>query len=257
MHDRDEPLPQSQANAYVIILALLIGLSMMDRQLLAVVAEPVKRDFGLSDTDLGLLTGTVFAVIFAVASIPLSWAADRVSHTRILIVCATFWALCTGVVGAATTYTHLAAARVGLAFGEAACNPCAQSLIADYVPPERRGRALAIYVMGGPAGLIAAGTLGGLLNDQFGWRVAFYVLGGVSLLAAFIAAIMLPEPKRKREAQPVTIHAAATAVAATGGYARLLLKPAFRYFIAGTAFVSIAIYGSLVWGTTFVVRFFD
>lgn len=253
MHD-NEPLPQARANTYVIILAILIGLSMMDRQLLAVVAEPVKHDFGLSDTDLGLLTGTLFAVIFSVASIPVSWAADRISRTGILTVCATFWALCTGAVGAGTAYVHLAAARVGLAIGEAGCNPCAQSLIADYVPPDRRGRALAIYVMGGPAGLIAAGTLGGLLNDQFGWRVAFYVLGGVSLFAAFIAAITLPEPKRQRGAMPVTIHAAA--IAAPRGYGVLAAKPAFRYFIVGTALVSIAIYGSLVWGTTYVVRFF-
>jgi MFS family permease len=254
MHD-NEPLPQARANTYVIILAVLIGLSMMDRQLLAVVAEPVKHDFNLSDTDLGLLTGTLFAVIFSIASIPVSWAADRISRTGILTVCATFWAICTGVVGASTAYVHLAAARVGLAIGEAGCNPCAQSLIADYVPPERRGRALAIYVMGGPAGLIAAGTLGGFLNDQFGWRAAFYVLGGVSLLAAFIAAVALPEPKRKREAIPVTIHASAVA-APRGGYAMLTKKPAFRYFIAGNAFVAIAIYGSLVWGTTYVVRFF-
>jgi MFS family permease len=254
MHDDNETLPQGRATTYVVILAILIGLSMMDRQLLAVVAEPIKHDFNLSDTDLGLLTGTVFAVIFSLASLPVSWAADRISRTGILTVCATFWALCTGVVGAGTAYMHLAAARIGLAVGEAGCNPCAQSLIADYVPPERRGRALAIYVMGGPAGLIAAGTLGGALNDAFGWRVAFYVLGGVSLLAAFIAAITLPEPRRKRGVIPVTIHAAAITV--PRGYGALAAKPAFRYFILGTAFVSIAIYGSLVWGTTYVVRFF-
>ena len=254
MHDENEPLPKEQADTYVIILAVLIGLSLMDRQLLAVVAEPIKRDFNLTDTQLGFLTGTIFAVIFSVASLPLSWAADRISRTGILAVCATFWALCTCVVGAGTTYVHIAAARIGLAIGEAGCNPCAQSLIADYIPPERRGRALAIYVMGGPAGLIAAGTLGGLLNDQFGWRVAFYVLGAISLVAAFITAITLPEPKRKRGAMPVTIHAASIAV--PRGYAALAAKPSFRYFIAASAFASIAIYGSLAWGTTYVVRFF-
>ena len=254
MNIDDEPLPQARATRYVVILAVLIGLSLMDRQLLAVVAEPIKHDFNLSDTDLGLLTGTLFAVVFSFASIPLAWAADRISRTGILTVCATFWALCTGIVGAGSVFTHLAAARIGLAVGEAGCNPCAQSLIADYVPPERRGRAMAIYVMGGPAGLIAAGTLGGILNDQFGWRVAFYVLGVVSLLAAFIAAITLPEPKRKRGEMPVIIHAAAIAV--PRGFAALTAKPAFRYFILGTAFVSIAIYGSLAWGTTYVVRYF-
>jgi MFS family permease len=254
MQDDDEPLPQARATTYVVILSILIGLSMMDRQLLAVVAEPIKHDFNLSDTDLGLLTGTLFAVVFSVASLPVAWAADRISRTGILAVCATFWALCTAFVGASAAYANLAAARIGLAIGEAGCNPCAQSLIADYVPPERRGRAMAIYVMGGPAGLIAAGTLGGILNDQFGWRMAFYVLGGVSLLAAFVAAIVLPEPKRKREPLPVAIHAATVAV--PRGYAALTAKSSFRFFIAGNAFVAIAIYGSLAWGTTYVVRFF-
>lgn len=249
-----DTLPQQRATLYVVILAVLIGLSLMDRQLLSVVAEPLKNDFDLSDTDLGILSGTIFALVFSVASIPISWAADRISRTGILTVCATFWALCTAMMGSAVAFQQLAIARIGLAVGEAGCNPCAQSLIADYVPPERRGRAMAIYVMGGPAGIIAAGTLGGALTDMFNWRIAFFALGTMSLLMAFVAAIMLPEPKRKRGVVPVTIHAASREIPLR--YADLARKPAFRYLIASTAFASIAIYGGLAWGTVYVVRFF-
>lgn len=249
-----DTLPPQRATLYVVILAILIGLSLMDRQLLSVVAESIKKDFGMSDTELGLLSGTIFALVFAVASVPLSWGADRISRTGILTVCATFWALCTAMMGAAAAFQQLAIARIGLAVGEAGCNPCAQSLIADYVPAERRGRAMAIYVMGGPAGIIAAGTIGGALTDLFDWRIAFYVLGGASLLMAFIAAVVLPEPMRKRGAMPVTIHAAASPIPM--GYRELTRKPAFRYLIASTAFASIAIYGGLAWGTVYVVRFF-
>ena len=254
MQANDDTLPQQRATLYVVILAILIGLSLMDRQLLSVVAEPVKKEFGMSDTELGLLSGTIFALVFSFASIPLSWSADRISRTGILTVCATFWALCTAMMGAAAAFQQLAVARIGLAVGEAGCNPCAQSLIADYVPAERRGRAMAIYVMGGPAGIIAAGTLGGALTDMFDWRIAFYTLGGLSLLMAFIAAVVLPEPKRKRGSVPVSIHAAVGEI--PQGYGDLARKPAFRYLIASTAFASIAIYGGLAWGTVYVVRFF-
>jgi MFS family permease len=136
---------------------------------------------------------------------------------------------------------------MGLAVGEAGCNPCAQSLIADYVPVERRNRAMAIYVMGGPAGVIAAGIVGGMLTDAYGWRVALYVLGGVSLVVALFAAFVLPEPKRK---------SATAAATGNGGFLALTRKPAFRYIIAAGALGAIAIYGGLVWGTVFVVRYF-
>lgn len=235
------------ATSYVVLLAILIGVSMMDRQILSIIAEPIKHEFKLSDTDLGLLTGTMFALVFAVSSIPIAWFADRISRTGILTVCATSWALFTVSMGASTSYLQLAITRMGLAIGEAGCNPCAQSLIADYVPAERRNRAMAIYVMGSPAGLIAAGIIGGLLTDAFGWRVALYSLGGVSVLLALVAAVYLPEPKRKAiKHTPGELK----------GYLNLTRKPAFRYLIASGALASIAIYGGLVWGVAFVVRYY-
>jgi len=245
--DPSTVLPPARGTLYVVLLATLIGLSLMDRQILSIIAEPVKHEFGLSDTQLGILAGTIFALVFAFASIPIAWSADRISRTGILTVCATVWALCTIGMGAALNYAHLAATRMGLAVGEAGCNPCAQSLIADYVPAERRNRAMAIYVMGGPAGVIAAGIFGGMLTDAFGWRAALYVLGGISLFVALLAAVVLPEPKR---------NAAHSDVTSNGGYLALIRKPAFRYIIAASALGAIAIYGGLVWGTVFVVRYF-
>jgi predicted MFS family arabinose efflux permease len=95
-----------------------------------------------------------------------------------------------------------------------------------------------------------------MLTDKFGWRVAFYVIGGVSLFAALVAAVVLPEPKRQRAPLPVTVHASATALASARTYSDLLRKRSFRYVLASVALASIAIYGSLVWGTAYVVRFF-
>ena len=247
MSDQNPETQPRLATSYVVMLAVLIGVSMMDRQILSIIAEPLKHEFKLSDTDLGLLTGTLFAVVFAASSIPIAWSADRISRTGILTVCATSWALFTVGMGAATSFLHLAVTRMGIAVGEAGCNPCAQSLIADYVPAERRNKAMAIYVMGSPAGLIMAGIVGGLLTDKFGWRIALYTLGGVSLLLALVAAIYLPEPQRK---------AIKHASSGSKGYINLTKKPAFRYLIASGALGAIAIYGGLAWGVAFVVRFY-
>jgi predicted MFS family arabinose efflux permease len=248
MADPSTAEPQKRGTLYVVLLAVLIGLSLMDRQILSIIAEPVKHEFALSDTQLGILTGTIFALVFAFASIPIAWSADRISRTGILTVCATFWALCTVGMGAAVNFTQLAVARMGLAVGEAGCNPCAQSLIADYVPVDRRNRAMAVYVMGGPAGVITAGIAGGVLTDAYGWRVALYMLGAVSLFFAFVISIILPEPKRNAK------HADKTA---NGGYLALVRKPAFRYVVAASALGAIAIYAGLAWGIVFVVRYFD
>lgn len=245
-----EPSSEAQpqrGTLYVVLLAVLIGLSLMDRQILSIIAEPLKHEFTLSDTQLGILSGAVFAIVFSVAAIPIAWSADHLSRTGILTICATTWALCTIFMGTAANYMQLIIARMGLAVGEAGCNPCAQSLIADYVPVERRNRAMALYTMGGPAGVITAGIAGGLLTDALGWRWALYILGGVSLALTLVATLILPEPKRKAAHADVTTN---------GGYLALIKKPAFRYVVGASAFGAIAIYGGLAWGVVFVVRYF-
>ena len=256
MSDPPNILTPGRANAFVALLSVMIALNFMDRQVLAIVAEPVKHEFGLSDTQLGVLTGAVFALLFAFASIPIAWAADRVNRVWVLSLCATLWSLFTMVMGAATGFQQLVVARMGLAIGEAGCNPCAQSLIADYVPSERRAQALAIYAMGVPAGLVAAGIVGGQLADRFGWRAAFLVLGAVSLLVALLAAWVLPEPRGARRVVAAAVSGAGVSAGTGRGYRILLAKPAFRYLIAGSAVGTIASVGSLVWGTVFIVRYF-
>ena len=247
MSDQSSEVPPRAATGYVILLAVLIGFSMMDRQILAIVAEPVKNEFKLTDTELGYLTGPMFALVFAALSVPVAWAADNMSRSALVTICATAWAMCTIGMGTAGNFLQLAVTRMGLAVGEAGCNPCAQSLIIDYVSREQRNRAMAIYVMGSPAGLIAAGIIGGQLTNAFGWRAAFYALGGASLLLALVVALVLPEPSRKRHAKADDNPA---------GYRELWRKPAFRYLIAAGALASVSIYAGLAWGVVFVVRYF-
>jgi predicted MFS family arabinose efflux permease len=235
---------------YLIVLTACWSLNMLDRQLLAIVAEPIKLELGLTDTQLGLLTGPMFAVLYSAAAMPIAWMADRWHRVRILAACAIGWSVLTGAAGFAANFTQLALARMTMSVAEAGCNPCSQALISDYVTPERRGRALGVYAMGVPLGLAAAGFVGGPLADAYGWRNTFLILGAVSLAVGLLVLFALPEPMRRAAPR-------AEGVADDAGFKVLLKKPAFRHLMMAGAWGSVASYGALAWGIVFVVRFFD
>jgi predicted MFS family arabinose efflux permease len=136
-----------------------------------------------------------------------------------------------------------------MSVAEAGCNPCSQSLIGDYVPLERRARALGTYAMGIPLGLAAAGFIGGPLADAYGWRTTFLIMGAVSVGVALVALFALPEPARR-----------APLLAGRGesdaGFNALLRKPAFQHLMLAGAWGSVASYGSLAWGIAYIARFF-
>jgi predicted MFS family arabinose efflux permease len=232
---------------YLIVLTACWSLNMLDRQLMAIVAEPIKLELGLSDTQLGLLTGPMFAVLYSAAALPIAWMADRWHRVRILSACGVLWGALTAASGFASNFAQIAAARMTMSLAEAGCNPCSQALIGDYVTPERRGRALGVYAMGVPLGLASAGFIGGPLADALGWRMAFFILGGASVVVALIALVTLPEPARR------------TPIAARGdnaSFVALLKKPTFQHQMLAGAWGSVAVYGSLAWGVVFIVRYF-
>lgn len=234
----------------LLVLTACWSLNMLDRQLMAIVAEPIKLELGLTDTQLGLLTGPMFAVLYSAAAMPIAWMADRWHRVRILAACAIGWSVLTGAAGFAGNFLQLALARMSMSVAEAGCNPCSQALISDYVTPERRGRALGVYAMGVPLGLAAAGFVGGPLADAFGWRAAFFILGGASLVVALLVLFALPEPARRALPR-------APGVAEDAGFKALLRKPAFQHLMLAGAWGSVAAYGALAWGIVYVVRFFD
>lgn len=242
-------MSRARAMYCVLVLTAAWSLNLLDRQLLAIVAEPIKIELGLSDTQLGLLTGPLFAVLYSVAALPIAWMADRWHRVRILAVCAAGWSVLTGAAGVAGNFMQLAAARMSMSMAEAGCNPCAQSLIADYVPPERRGGALGVYAMGVPLGLAAAGFIGGPLADAYGWRTTFLIMGGVSAVVAFLVFFTLPEPPRR-----VVAHVEGQTGEA--GFRALLKKPAFRNLMLAGAWGSVASYGGLAWGIVYISRYF-
>jgi predicted MFS family arabinose efflux permease len=176
------------------ILFAINLLNFFDRQILGAVAEPIRRQWGLSDGAIGAL-GTAFTLLYAVAGVPLGRLTDKASRIRILSVGVLVWSVLTAASGAARNFWQLFAARLGVGVGEATCAPAATSLIGDLVPAEKRGKALSIFMLGLPIGLALSYGISGAIARAYGWRAAFYLAGIPGLFCA-IAVLWIDEPQR-------------------------------------------------------------
>ena len=169
-------MTEQQRNAR-FALAVLFGINLMnffDRQIAGALAEPIRIEFGLNDTQIGLVT-TVFTLVYAAVGVPLGRLTDNWLRTRLIAIGVTFWSLLTAASGLAWNYASFLITRIGVGIGEASCAPAGQSLIGDLFPPERRARAMAIFMLGLPLGLFASYMLAGMIGQAWGWRAAFFV----------------------------------------------------------------------------------
>ena len=163
---------------YVLGLLLAVYLfSFLDRQILSVLLQSIKLEFRFSDTQLGLLGGMAFALFYSTLGIPIAWLADQFNRRNIIAIAMALWSAMTALCGMATGFASLFLTRVGVGVGEAGGMPPSYSLISDYFPPERRGLALAVLGMGVPLGVLVGFLVGGWVNEFFGWRTAFMVVG--------------------------------------------------------------------------------
>src|SRR5437762_213438 len=183
--------------SYALGLLVVVNVfNFLDRQILSILLEPIKRDLRLSDTALGFLTGLAFALFYTVAGIPIARWADHGVRRSIIALGLAVWSGMTALTGLAQTFTQLALVRVGVGVGEAACSPPAHSLLSDYFPPERRATALSILALGVPIGIMLGYLAGGWVNEFFGWRMAFFVVGLPGLTLAGVVRLTLREPPR-------------------------------------------------------------
>lgn len=208
--------PRTESRAYlgrvVVILFFIQLFSIMDRLVLSVLGEDVKRDLGLSDSELGFLLGFAFAVFYATIGIPVARVADRRSRRGVAAVSVALWSLATAASGLAQNLWQLALARVFVGIGEAGGSPPSHSLVADYFPPERRARVLGLTSAGGSMGVLAGLFIGGHLGELIGWRATFFVIGAAGLVFAAIIRLTIREPERgrfdppdmQREQQPLS-----------------------------------------------------
>jgi MFS family permease len=180
----------------VLLLTLAYTLNSADRTLIAIIGQPLKLDLRISDTQLGLLVGTAFAVLYSISGLPIARFAERLSRVAIISIAMAVWSCLTALCGTAANFPQLLLIRMGVGVGEAGCTPPAHSLIADYVHPARRGTALSVYSCGISLGYILSALVGGYMAAHFGWRSACLVVGLPGLLVALILARFVREPPR-------------------------------------------------------------
>ncbi len=182
---------------YVVWLLCAVYLfNHVDRQILAILIQPIKAEFNLSDAQLGLVGGLAFALFYSTLGIPIARLADRSSRTNIIAASLALWSLFTALTGLARNFYHLLLARVIVGVGEAGCSPPAYSLIGDYFEPKRRATAIAIYSLGVSGGAIVGLLIGSAVAEAHGWRTAFFVLGVPGIVLAVIVKLTLREPPR-------------------------------------------------------------
>lgn len=233
------------------LLVIVYIFNFIDRQVVSILQEPIKAELGLSDTQLGLLTGFSFAVFYVALGIPIAWLADRWSRKRIIGVAVAIWSVMTALCGRAMSYPVLFLFRVGVGVGEAGLSPPAQSLISDYFPRERRSTALAIYTLGIPIGAVLGVLLGGWLNQFFGWRNAFLAVGIPGLVLSFLVFTTLKEPRRGAMDRAATVAPARSLPAVMR---TLWDMRAFRHLALGGSLHAVVTYAQLNWNPPFYGR---
>jgi len=237
---------------YVLgVLVVVYTFNFIDRQILSILLEPIKRELALSDTQLGLLTGFAFAAFYATLGMPIARIADRSSRRNLIAISLAVWSAMTALSGLAMNFWQLLIARIGVGAGEAGCSPAAHSMIADYYPARSRATALGIYALGIPFGTLFGLYLGGAINEAFGWRMAFFIVGAPGLLLALLVRFTVAEPPRGM-AEGRTAVAQQPGIGETLGY--LLRKRSFRHLAFGAALTAFVGYGFVAWTPSFLIR---
>ena len=231
---------------YVLfILFLTYVLNFLDRQLMTILLEPIKAEFGASDTAMGFLTGFAFALFYATLGIPVARLADRWSRRNVVAISITVWSGMTALCGAASSFTQLALLRVGVGVGEAGGTPPSHSLIASYFPPEQRSTALSLHSTGTQFGILIGMLGGALIADSLGWRMAFVIFGAPGLIVGLLLALTVKEPPRTS--------------ASSGGSMRqdigtVLRLPGFTLIAAAGALTALSGYGLGAWSPSLLIR---
>jgi len=243
------------------LLLVILAFNFVDRLALGLLLQDIKIDLELSDTQLGFLGGIAFALFYSVMGIPIARWADLGNRVTIISVTTALWSAAVALCGIAGNFLHLLLIRIGVAVGEAGCIPPAQSLIADFFTRAERPRAFAIYMLGEALSVVMGYFLAGWLNERYGWRVTFMLLGLPGLGLAFLAWVTLREPRR--ENPTITTASAPT----RDGFASQSPPPTvkevcvilwsnktFRHMLFYFSVASFFSYGILQWQPAFFIR---
>jgi predicted MFS family arabinose efflux permease len=238
----------------LLVLCFASSVNLVDRMLISILIEPIKREFSASDTQMGLLTGLSFAAVYATAAFPIARYTDRGVRRNVIVWCVLVWGSMTMLCGFARSYWQLAVARMGVALGEAGYQPAAHSMIADLFPLRRRGSALGLFNAAASLGIGFGLFFGGWMHANFGWRTIFVAVGAPCLLLAPFIRLKVREPPRGLTDPRPSAAASAERPPLGAALSRLATMRTFRFLvIAGTScqFVN---YGLQLWMASFFLR---
>lgn len=214
----------------------------IDRQILVILLDAVKRDFGVSDAAMGMLTGTTFSVFYVLGSLPLARLADGGVRRNVLAWALAAWSAMTAVCGLAQSYLQLALARASVAASESAAMPISHSMLTDLYPPARRATVFGILMAAGAGGIAAGLYLGGWINQHYGWRMTFFVVGLPGIALALLLRFTVAEPARQAEGE------------IQGSAWQLVKDPFFAFLMVLASLGGVAVYATLTWSPALLVR---
>jgi predicted MFS family arabinose efflux permease len=249
------PVARSGAARWALLLLTTIAtVQFFDRALMVVILEPIKREFALSDAQLGLLAGLSYAAAFALAGIPLGWLADRRNRRNLLAALLALWSGMVALAGSAGSFATLVAARVGIGAMDAGGQPCSVSMIADLYPPQRRATAVAVLYMCVPLGMAGGFLFGALLAGADGWRTALFVAAVPGLVLAALLLLLLREPGRGGS-EPAPSAAAAVAAPPLAETLRFMRgQRALLHLMAASVLVTASSSAMMSWIASLLMR---
>jgi MFS family permease len=246
--ERDAGRGHSDPRVALTLICIIAAFNFGDRQLVAVLAEPIRAEFGLSDTELGLLTGPLFAVAYASFGLPVAWLADRTSRVHVLGLACAVWSVFTVICGLTSSFLHMALARIGVGIGEAGGAPTSHGLIAAFYPPHRRGMALAWQGYSGILGSAAGAALGAWIAADHGWRAAFLIIGAPGIVLAILLVLLVRAPNAEEAATTPNQRGF------VAGCRIYFSSPALVHLTIAGCIASLLTYGLLNWLPSLLMR---
>ncbi len=235
-------------NYTLFVLVLIYASSHIDRQIISILAESIKLDLDLSDTQLGFLTGFSFAIFYATLGIPVAIAADRMNRRNIIAISVIIWSGMTALCGLATNFLQLALARIGVGIGEAGSSPPSHSMISDLFPLEKRGMAMGFYSAGINIGILIGFLVGGWVDDMWGWKNAFFVVGLPGILLGLILFLTVKEPPRTAPPKPLPENIFQYFLTEIWQTFKIMMSiPSLRHIVIGCTLVVFVGYGTVAW----------
>ena len=244
--------PSNAVRNYTLaVIVLIYASSHVDRQIVSILAESIKQDLLLSDSQLGFLIGLSFALFYATLGIPIAILADRYSRRNIIAISVVVWSGMTALSGLAANFFQLALARIGVGIGEAGSSPPSHSMIADLYPLEKRGAAMGIYAAGINLGVLIGFLVGGFIDEWYGWRMAFFIVGVPGIFLGLLMFLTVREPMRSSPPKPLPKNLFKEV---WNTFVLMMSIPSLRHIVIGCTLVVFVGYGTTYWNGVFFRR---